>query len=370
MFPTLRFCSATALMGLACTVPFLGVLLPEFATAAEFPRDPQSEAEVDQAIAQFHNPQTRLKGLERLIDFGQWRLYSAPSMFFSSGDPARDRWVTKAADEVMRCDDFETWQAALDSPCDTLRFWAVFCFPSPLPEKDPRWKSLFPRLRQLAREATENIRREAQQRLERYAAESPFLDQCLEHETAAFNILRLLRRHDYNTLSQRFEPYMLRLLNHKEETVRHDALLFIGSNPNSAPMWQVDFDRKAFNRVMELSRSPSQAERADAVYALAAMKRIDPAALRARMAELVTDSSADVRWRVPDVLHDQLDRDDVRALFDRLLHDPAPLVRYFTILTLGPEKHVPELEAIAADHDKQAAEFAAEKLTEIRAKPK
>jgi len=46
----------------------------------------------------------------------------------------------------------------------------------------------------------------------------------------------------------------------------------------------------------------------------------------------------DVRCRIAWGLTDQLEREDVQAVIADLLKDPSPLVRYMTILAVGPEK--------------------------------
>jgi hypothetical protein len=47
------------------------------------------------------------------------------------------------------------------------------------------------------------------------------------------------------------------------------------------------------------------------------------------------------------------------------LRDESASVRYFTILQLGPRKHVKELRAIAAGRDRKAARYAASTLKRI-----
>jgi hypothetical protein len=133
-------------------------------------------------------------------------------------------------------------------------------------------------------------------------------------------------------------------------------------------MWQIKFTDEVFSRVVELTRSKSAEERAWAVYALTDMRKRDPAAVRTRVFELAKDESADVRWRLPLALADQLERPDVQALLVKLLRDESAWVHYFTIVALGPENHVEELRALAAGPDKRVAEFAAGQLHKLSRK--
>ena len=47
--------------------------------------------------------------------------------------------------------------------------------------------------------------------------------------------------------------------------------------------------------------------------------------------------------------------------------DKAPVVRYMTILAVGPEKFVPQLQELSRGQDPRVAEWAAEKLKQIGA---
>jgi hypothetical protein len=208
----------------------------------------------------------------------------------------------------------------------------------------------------------------AQRRLRHIPGQQKFLARCVEAETSAANIMRLVYGSVGRDLHVRLNPHVIRLLEHEEETVRCDALAFIGFNSHRAPVWQIEFTHEVFWRVVDLSRSKSAEERAWAVYALTDMRNRDPAAVRARIFELAEDKSADVRWRLPQVLGDQLERPDVQALLAKLLRDESALVRYFTIITLGPEKHVEELRALAAGSNKQVAEYAAGQLRKVSPK--
>jgi len=80
---------------------------------------------------------------------------------------------------------------------------------------------------------------------------------------------------------------------------------------------------------------------------------------------MVNDPSEDVRWRIPGVLRDQQDHPEAQRLLRLLLADSSAMVQYFTIIELGPERHVQQLEKIAKGRDRKAAEFAARKLKQL-----
>lgn len=64
-------------------------------------------------------------------------------------------------------------------------------------------------------------------------------------------------------------------------------------------------------------------------------------------------------------LSEQLDREDVQAVIAALLRDDDPGVRYMTILAVGPDKHVQELQELARCANRQIAGWAAEKLDQL-----
>jgi HEAT repeat protein len=130
-------------------------------------------------------------------------------------------------------------------------------------------------------------------------------------------------------------------------------------------MWQVTFDTVVLDRVVELTRSHSLQERADAAYALTDIRRLDLDRSREAFLRLAKDTSSDVRWRVGFGLSDQLDREDVKPVIAALLEDDAPDVRYMTIVAVGAEKHIKELQELARCSNKQIANWAAERLKHL-----
>ena len=325
-----------------------------------------SQAELNAAIARLKNETTRLIALEQLISFGWLPLYNPP--WFITADAEQDRLQTQAADAIRKCNDFKTIRMALDSPSETLQDWALWNIPGQQVGDAERWNGLLPRIRRLATGKAAGIRGRAQECLRGFDNQEEFLAKCIESETCLDNLLRPLYDGNGQGFHDRFNPHVLRLLNHKEEEVRCNALGFIGFNSHRAPMWQIRFDDKVFQRVLELSRSKNISDRNIAVCALADFRSREPEAVRKRMIELATDESENVRWQIPGTLIDQMDREDVRTAMAQLLRDKAPIVRYFTIAALGPDKYMKELEELASGSDKQIAQWAAERLQGLKSK--
>jgi len=130
-------------------------------------------------------------------------------------------------------------------------------------------------------------------------------------------------------------------------------------------MWQIDFDRSIFDATVELTTSESAKERAAAAYALEEIRKLDMRRSRESFLQMAEDDSEDVRWRIAWGLTDQLDREDVQAVITDLLKDPSPLVRYMTILAVGPEKRLKELKALAQGTDPKVSAWASEKLKQL-----
>lgn len=332
-------------------------------------REDLSKDEVDTAIAKLNDENTRLAALEQLITFSSMKIYQVGSVYFSSGNKETDSLMEKAADAAKRYRDYKTLSSALNSSRPSLQFWALWNIPRDFSKSTDPWKTLLPRIKKLAKNAGGSERRAAQRYLKGSGIHKKFLDECVESETYANNIMHMVG-------ANRMNPHLLRLLKHEDEKVRVLTLVCISgnNNPARAPMWKITFNSQVFTRTMKLSYSDSAKERSAAVAALAALRKHDPQAIRERMIELADDTSSDVRWRIPRMLSHHKDRADVRKVLSKLLKDKSALVRFFTILELGPEEHIAELEAIAGEPDSKVAKWAKSKLKQIankkRKKPK
>ena len=65
---------------------------------------------------------------------------------------------------------------------------------------------------------------------------------------------------------------------------------------------------------------------------------------------------------MPAGLIDQIERRDVRDAMEALRKDEVSMVRYFTILALGPAKHQKELKELAQGPDRKIAAWAAQHI--------
>jgi hypothetical protein len=152
--------------------------------------------------------------------------------------------------------------------------------------------------------------------------------------------------------------------------VREEALDFIGFNSQRAPMLQFPFGMDVFDRVIASIKAKSAKERSAAAYALTDIRQLNPDRSREAFLGLVNDPDADVRWRVAGGLVGQYERQDVKRAMAVLLKDRSPVVRYMTILALGPQNFVSELKRLSKGSDPQIANWAAEKLTQLSSNKK
>jgi HEAT repeat protein len=285
-----------------------------------------------------------------------------------SNDREFDALQEKAADALNRTVDIQTISRALDSPERHVQYWAIVHFGSSelSEEKQRLWLPLLPKLEKLAVAGDASIRDAADQKLGDFPQGRDFLARRVELETSPDILMRLLyQAQEPKEFNQRFVARLYSLLMHRDANVRHDALLFIGFNGSRAPMWRFTYDKRIFDRVIELAQSESTNERSDAAYALTEIRVLDLDDSRRAFLRMATDPSSDVRWRVAFGLKEQLERADVQRVIAALLEDKVPSVRYMTILAVGPEKHVKELEQLTQCGDRQVAEWATAKLTQI-----
>lgn len=347
-------------------LPFTLVIVAAFGPASSQAEDQcgiPPDAEIESALAQLQDRDTRLAGLEKLVPFAGYGMNSARP-------PERDAIVRKAAAALIRYRDVETIGMALGSSNVTVRRWALQYFAwypaDDYPKVDPqRWRVLLPNVRQLAQGPDSTSRGLAQGILFHYAGQREFLDQLVATETTAAHVMRLLHHLDRVMYRSRMNPHLLRILGHQEEDIRRNAMIFIGFDEHRAAMWQIRLNDQVLARVLELSRSPSPEERSYAVYALRYWQNRDLRSVRVRLFELARDPSDEVRRHVPFALRGQLMRDDVQAGLARLVEDESPRVRYFTILVLGPQKYVRELRELAEGPDELIAGFATGQLRKL-----
>jgi len=241
-----------------------------------------SQADLDVIVAKLKQPATKMDALTTLIHCANFRLYQIGSVMMVSYDPSltneQNQLMNNLADQATKAirenTDFDLISHALDSSDGDLQFWGLWVFPGSEVGLSlrPNWSLLLPRVKELAVEGDGRVRAAAIQELQRHSEFKKFLEERLNAETEPRIVLNPLYQRDRFELSQRFMPFLIRLLNHQDEEVRCQTLLFIGFNHNSTTMWQVSFDERIVARVTELTKSTSKKEKEAALYALQGMK--------------------------------------------------------------------------------------------------
>src|SRR5207253_704483 len=137
------------------------------------------------------------------------------------------------------------------------------------PKEHTEWIPLLPKLEHVAKAENETLRWEAVLRLKYYPEEAKFLNERIEAEDSASVLMALVYQSHLPETNERFCALLLKLLNSGDVQIQNRALLFIGSNPNSAPMWQISFNAPVVDRVLELVKA--EADKSNAVFALNAL---------------------------------------------------------------------------------------------------
>jgi len=322
---------------------------------------PDLDAVIAAMIDRLKEPEDRLPMLRALLEFSGG-FGGMPG--FSARTPL-EKLAVKAKQAVNDALDVPTVEMALVDSNWLLRITAVEHFGNP-PAQTSEWERLLPQMEKLAVNDDSAIRGAADGKLHWFPGTEQFLAERLTNETSADVILELLRdRNVGNELNDRFLVLFVPLLSHPNEKVREDALLFIGFNSDRAPMLQFSFGMDVFDRVIASTRANSATERADAAYALADIRQLDMDRSREAFLHLVNDPDADVRLRVAWGLNNQLEREDVKRAIAVLLKDKSAEVRFVTILAAGPQKFIPELEALSRGSDPSVADLAAQKLNQL-----
>ena len=283
----------------------------------------------------------------------------------TTGSQLLDGLLTKAHQAAQQAFDMPTVEKTLVDSDWLLRITAVKHFGDP-PADIGEWKHLLPQMEKLAVDDDASIRSAADRKLQRFPGTEKFLDERLTNETSAEVLMALLEnRYVGEELKTRFLTLFVPLLSHRDEKVREDALLFVGSNSGNAPMWQFAFGIDVFDRVIASTQAKSAKERAAAAYALTDIRQLDADRSRETFLHLVNDPDEDVRWRVAGGLAGQYEREDVRQAIAVLLKDKSPGVRFMTILAVGPQKFIPELEELSKGSDPLIAGLATQKLNQL-----
>ena len=318
-------------------------------------------------IDRLKEPDGRLPMLRALLSFSEPGL-QVGSGGTTTGSRSLDELITKAYQAANAAFDPPTVEKALLDSDWLLRITAVRNFGNPpgiTPAQTSEWERLLPQMEKLAVDDDSSIRGAADAKLLWFPGTKKFLAGRLTNETSPDVILELLRNLNVKELHFRFLPLFVPLLSNPDEKVREDALLFVGFNSQRAPMLQFAFGMDVFDRVIACTQAKTAKERAAAAYALTDIRQLDANRSREAFLNLANDPDEDVRWRVAWGLDNQLDREDVKRAVAVLLKDKSSGVRLETILAVGPQKFIPELEALSKGSDLRVAEEATEKLNQL-----
>jgi hypothetical protein len=323
---------------------------------------PDMDAVVAAMIDRLKKPEDRLPMLRALLEFsggfGVMPGFSAPSTPLEVS-------MAKAQQAVDEALDVPTVETALADADWLLRITAVGHFGNP-PTPTSEWERLLPQMEKLAVNDDSAIRSAADEKLSGFPGTKQFLAGRLANETSPDVILELLRdRNVGNKLNDRFLELFVPLLSNPEEKVREDALIFVEWNSHRAPMLQFSFGMDVFDRVIASTQAKSAKERWAAAGALTEIRQLDANRSREAFLNLANDPDEDVRSNVAAGLAGQYERDDVKQTIANLLKDKSPVVKFMTILAAGPQKYIPELEALSKGPDLVTADLATQKLKEL-----
>jgi hypothetical protein len=238
-----------------------------------------TRAQLQAAIEQTKNEETRLEGLHELIRMAGLRLYEG-SMVIGDANPDRELFQLRgeAKKAVAACRDMSTVGKALDSPYRSVRVWAVLSFESRAGYTDP-WRPLVPKLVEKLTDPDAGVRMYTVDRLRSY----PEGAQAIAKHTPMEMDPEVLLRIAGSGSSPDFYRSLVRLLSSTDAKVRESALFFIYFNlwnKATAPMWRLGVNQEVYEQVQALSRSPSQKERESALKALSQLDLLKQAVAR------------------------------------------------------------------------------------------
>ncbi len=330
---------------------------------------PDLDGVIAEAMRQLGEPAHRLEMISALLKFAGPKFWTG-SMIEISDNPKLDALKDKARDAANQEADVKTVTEALPNADPTLRTWSVQKFGNPLSRTDQWTPRLLPRIEEIASGGPDrDLRGAAIGSLRHFPGTEKFLDERVAREKSAFLLMNLLHGRDIwgKEFDRKFQDRLTELLSDPEESVRTEGLDFIGCSEGWADMYKVSFKRKIFEQVIAATKSQSAKERFEAIFALAYVKHLAPEASREALLRLVNDPDENVRWRLGFCLAGQYQRKEVKRVIATLISDKSPMVRYMTILAVGPKKYVPQLREIAHGPATPAAEWASEKLHQIGA---
>lgn len=240
-----------------------------------------SQSDLDVIVARLNQPATKIDALTTLLNFAGFRYYQIGSVMNLHYDPSltneQNQLINNLASQAVKSihenTNFDLVRHALDSSDGKLQFWAIWNFaPRGMNHKE-NWASLVPKIKRLAVVGDSGVREEVARRMIGRSDLRDFLKSRIDVETDPFTVLIILDEPVKSDRSQHMTPVLLRLLSSPDEEVRYQALVFIGSNHNSATMWQVNFDPRVITKVMVSAKSKSNREKQAALFALDGVKQ-------------------------------------------------------------------------------------------------
>ena len=326
---------------------------------------PDIDGVVVTMIQRLDEPQHRLEMIPALLEFAGPNLQMG-GVFFVSDNPKLDALKDKAREAVGRAADVETVTKALASPNLRLQRWAVGQFANPLGRTE-EWAALLPQIEKAAAGENSDLRQDAVRPLAHFPGTERFLDERFACEKSPLILMGLLHERDIygEAFNSRFLPRFIHLLNDPDESVRDDALGYIWDTYSWAEVYRLPFGRDVFDLVIKATQSKSAKERSAACSALTYLRPLDSDLSRETFCRLAHDPDENVRSVIAMGLADQCDRQDVKQAIAALVKDKSPVVVFDTILAIGPEKFLPQLQELARGPNAQIAESASDQLKQI-----
>ena len=327
----------------------------------------KSDEELAELVAQLNQPKTHFKALSTLVHFSLLKPWCMPSMTCLSGDAKFDDLEDKTRELLTSWINPGTIAELMDSSDNELRRWALLVFKTPLNQAKPfpaaeEWLAMVPKVELLAVEGDVSVRDQAVFVLAQCPGTREFLDQRALVEQSASVLRFLLTGRTKEERDARFNARLADLLKSADPEVRLEALSFVAGDHFHGPDSQTQFDARVLDAILPLTRSESEKERAEATYAVAMIRSIDPVRSHAAIVELARDPSGLVRRWIAFGLTDAPGSPETLAIVSALLADPVPQVRYMTTIALGPEKFVKTLQQLTTCDDPETAKNAASTL--------
>jgi len=318
--------------------------------------EPLTEAKLDQFSRRLNVSETRMQALSELIEQCSTMLYPTSSSMAIFADDKTRKVYERAVAMVHRCATKPTIKLALQSREENLNFWAL----RQVTAKD---KDLIPLVEALAVPGRCVWANNAVDTLRQCNVNEAVIGKYIAASKDTDVLMHQIRD------DKEFNRRLSILLDDNDESVKKNALDFIGYNEGMAEMYHRPFDAHIFDQVMTLSHSQSSSLRESSVAALAWLKKYDENKVVARLCEMALDASSDVRWRVAVALRKFGGNKNATKTLEDLLKDHCPLVQYFAAMATGPREHIEVLRELSKCSDVETRKMAIEVLKSLETQP-